>query len=194
MRILGLVGSRKSGKTLAADYAVEIASYAGMSLRKVSFADPLREMFAREKSITPSMLLENSTKEYYREEMIDFSEEIKAKDPFFFVNKLFEGVLEGESIVIDDIRFIPELQGVYERGGIIYKMETSNFSRTQRGWEFTIGVDDNPSETELGALPSWCFETYGGILYNNRDKSYLRGEVARLMNKHFLNSFIYEEV
>ena len=189
MRILGLCGRRKSGKSRAADMVIKLTGSTPYPFKKVSFADPLRLMFANEKGIEPESLKDNYTKELYRKELIEYSQKVKAEDPLFFVNALFENYVdEADNIVIDDVRFIEELAAIKKRGGIIYKVEASNTIRKARGWEYNADVDENLSETELGDLSAHTMAVYGGILFNNGSEEQLRKDVRQVLVKHFVST------
>lgn len=188
MRILGFCGRRKTGKTKAAELVVKLTANTPFPFRRISFADSLRMLFADYKNISPDDLKNNYTKEIYRQEMIEFSQKIKEKDPLFFVKELFDLAEGMEYIVIDDIRFIEELAEVKKRGGIIYKVDASPKVRKERGWEYMPEVDNSLSETELGDLSAHTMDVFGGILFNNGSEEQLRKDLRQLLLKHFMPS------
>lgn len=185
MKILGFVGKRKSGKTTAANMFLEVAAFNGSMFRKVSFADELRRSFAEKRGIDPDLLLQNFAKEEYREDLIKYAIEIRKTDPLYFVKSLFDNILEYENIIIDDVRYIEELEAIWNRKGVIYKVEAETKVLESRGWKYTLGVDDDLGETELGSLSPHTFLPYGGFIYNNKGKEPLKSDLIKLYDKHF---------
>jgi len=186
MKILAFAGRRKSGKTYAAEQFIEVASLYGHPFRRTSFAHELRKQFANLKGISPSLLTENFAKEEYREELVAFATEIKRTDPKFFIRSLFENILDYESVVIDDLRYIEELEEIWNRDGVIFKVEAEKKILEARGWKFTPGVDDELGETELGSLDPHTFIPYGGYFYNNSSTEALKLELHKIYTKHFI--------
>lgn len=186
MKILGLCGRRKSGKTRVADIVVKMTSGSPYPFKKISFADPLRIMFAEDRGIDPEDLKNNYTKEFHRKDIIEYSQRVKESDPLFFVTALFDFVDQHENIVIDDIRFIEEFAETKIRGGIIYRVDSSKELRKARGWEYNIDVDESLSETELGDLSAYTMSAFGGIINNNGTDEQLRKDIREILIKHFL--------
>ena len=193
MTILAFAGRRRSGKTEASDSVVTIGKEMGISIRKVSFADSLREMFSRKTGIAVSMLLNPETKEEFRKRLVRFADEEREKDPDVFVNNLFASVLPGEHIVIDDMRLLNELVAVAQRGGKPFKIEASKVSREARGYKYDQEIDEHISETELD-LSAHTFECLGGgRVFNNKSKEHLRAELMEVVRKNFVN-IVFSEV
>lgn len=186
MKILALIAQRKSGKSTAADLFVSAAHDCGCEFSRVAFANVLRKEFAEEKGIEFEILTDNTLKEKYRLEIIQFATEKKRVDKLYFINKLFETV-QG-NIVIDDMRFIEELAAVTKRGGITYKISCTEVVRQSRGYVYTPDIDDDLSETELGRDCS--VDTLrvlgGGVVYNNTSEEDLRKEMELVFKKHFV--------
>lgn len=186
MKILALIAQRKSGKSKAAELFVSAAHDCGCEFTRVAFANILRKEFADEKGIEFEILTDNTLKEKYRLEIIQFATEKKRTNKLYFIDKLFESV-KG-NIVIDDMRFIEELAAVTKRGGITYKISCTEAIRQSRGYVYTPDIDDDLSETELGRDCS--IETLrvlgGGVVYNNKTEDDLRKEMELVFRKHFV--------
>lgn len=186
MKILALAGKRKSGKTYSAEKFIEVAALHGHTFRKVSFATELRKQFAETKGIVPSLLTENFAKEEYREQLLEYAKNIKKTDPKYFIKCLFDSILDYESVVIDDLRFIEEFEEIYKRGGVIYKVEADIAVLQSRGWKYTPEIDDDTGETELGGASVSVFSPYGGHFYNNEFGDVkLKKELNFIFTKHF---------
>src|ERR1035437_5164515 len=115
-KVLAFIGSRKTGKTWLSQLLVEMDPR--FQIR--SFADPLKEMFAELKGIPVGDLYHQDRKERYREDLVDFSSQIKAdRGVFCWTEAYFNSIpLTTEFTVNDDIRFIQELQLLCMFGGV----------------------------------------------------------------------------
>lgn len=186
MTILSIAGRRRTGKTVSAEILCSIGHEMGIPIQKHSFADPIRQEFARVLKISEKRLLDPDTKEDYREEMIAFSEEKKKEDPFIWINKLFEEITPGSHVVIDDMRSLHELEYIVKLGGKPYKVEASKETREKRGYKYNSVIDDHLSETEMDL----CFHTFytlgGSGWFNNKSIEELRAELTVVFKDVFL--------
>lgn len=179
------MGLKGTGKTTFADMICELDP----TIKKVSFATPLKEDYARKMGIKVSELNDRNTKEKYRYDIQRHSEAILAQDPYYYANLLFSGIKEGDRVVCDDLRTFYELQVVLESGGIPYQMYSDPYVRASRGIVFNKETDGHFTETELGNL-SWetLHKLGGGRIWNNKDLEFLRKQAVEVVDKHF-NSF-----
>lgn len=179
MNILGFAGRRLSGKNEASDIVVEFMP----TFQQASFAQLAKLDYCALKGITIADFIGN--KEKYRKGLIEYTKEIKKDDRFFYARKLFEHFSDEDNIVISDVRFIEELQEIKIRGGVVYKIESSDDARAERGYKFNPAVDLDISETELD-LSSYTYHCLGGgIIHNNSCKNSLRRDIYKLLEKNF---------
>jgi phosphomevalonate kinase len=185
-RILAFVGRRYSGKSMAARIVTEIDP----RFKKLSFADSLREMYSSKFNVDLELLKGRVSKEEYRRQIKDFSYEVKKEfGQFVFAENLFNKVTKDIYVVIDDMRFIEELQLLCLEGGIAYRVYAENHIRSARGWRYDPNIDDDLSETELGDSSGYTMRqaTRGGIIFNNtlRGEIEITAQLEVLLSRHF---------
>lgn len=186
MKIIGFAGKRLCGKTLASDILVDYSKDIGHPFRKASFASHILWMFAEEKKITLDTLELGFNEADLLPEFRHYIAKSLSKDRLFFAKSLIFTFSQFESIVIDDVSTIEELEVIFKWGGHTYKIETDLPILKDRGWEFTPGLDDDLDEMELGSLDPHTFLPYGGYIHNNKEVSDLRREVVRVFNSKIL--------
>ncbi len=83
--------------------------------------------------------------------MITWSEEIRDKDPAFFCRLATEGAVEPVWLVCDARRpsDMSYFKSRYEGRTLTVRVVACEVVRGWRGWVFTGGVDDDPSECAL---------------------------------------------
>lgn len=162
--IIAFAGSgRKCGKSTAAELIVSFKP----DFKVISFANPLKEFYAKKYKISLKELYDPMGKEKHREGLQKESDEIKKEDPYFLAKKLFVDYHEEENLIIDDLRVIEELKMCLDYGVRIYKIEAEKTVRAKRGWNYNPAVDDHFTETELDLSRS-TYEALGGeVIYNN---------------------------
>jgi len=188
-KILALVGRRYSGKSTLADMLLAFDP----RFVKRSFATVLKSEFAASSGVDLKKLNTPGVKDMYRPALFEYEKKAKANNPFYFAEKLFAQRSADEFTVIDDLRFIEELQLCIQKGAVIYKVHAEAHQRRQRGW-VKGEIDEHYSETELD-LPGYLFWQVsghrGGTIFNTRsdkddpDRNYLRGQVIQVMKQHF---------
>lgn len=191
-KIIAFSGFRKSGKTLISNLLVEISTSLGMTFRKVSFADPVRDMFSKETGIGLTNLTDNLYKEQFRDRLIEFAENLRAKDEYIFINKLFESVGEDESIVIDDLRLFRELEFLLKKKTVIYRVTAENHIRRARGWEYNPDIDEHITEKDLDLSQYTYLCLGGGIITNNGSIEELKQKTLGIIKKHFVKMLVYD--
>ncbi len=185
-KVLALIGPRRTGKTVLAQWLVEKDSR--FQLR--SFADPLKEMFAEFKGVSVGDLYHRERKEKYREDLVEFSSKIKLdRGVFFWAEAYFNSIpLISDFFVVDDIRFIQELQLLCMFGGVAYRVWAEPYQRRAWGWIYDPLIDDNMSEQDLTRLSAYdlfrC--TGGGYIFNTKEgKDYPLPQLSQIISKHF---------
>ncbi len=171
MKVLAFAGLRKVGKTRLSNELIAMANDMGISVRKVSFASSLKQMYCQNYNVPPEELEDVIQKEVHRASLEAFSEWVKKEsgDQEVLIKDMWEGIGYEENIIIDDLRRIEELASVKAQGGIPYKVEADLAVRMSRGYSYDPKVDESPYEKELGTLSSdTFFHLGGGAIYNNK--------------------------
>lgn len=187
MKILGLSGKRRAGKSTVAKIMKEIALETfGVKVKVLSYGFPLKQMFARQFSVPVADLDDPITKERFREPLIDYANLLKEKDRYLFVNLLAKEIQYGDNVVIDDMRTIEELELVVKWGGLPYRVEADQFIRASRGAVYNPKIDLALGETELDfTAETWrCLK--GGVIYNNKDLYTLRESLVKLVRETYV--------
>ncbi len=93
----------------------------------------------------------SSYKEKYRQDMITWSEMIRDKDPAYFCRLATEGADKPVWLVCDARRpsDMSYFKSKYNGRTLCVRVVASEDVRVVRGWAFTAGVDDAPSECAL---------------------------------------------
>lgn len=182
--ILAFVGRSYSGKSLASSLVCKIDP----RFVKRSFAGVLRNEFSLLKEVPIERLISVHYKEEYRHQLIQYAEEKKQIDRAYFAKRLFEQIPENEFTVIDDLRFIEELQLCLSRRAVIFKVHADSRLRKQRGWYPNPVIDNDYSETEMdlsGDTLRTITSGAGGILFNTKDEEYLKIQIEEVLNRFF---------
>lgn len=182
MHILSLSGRRKCGKSLAG----ELVCQSDPRFTRISFADILKDEYAKEAGIPRGSLDDILGKEKYRRGMQVFGDKKRQGNDYYFVTALINTLSPSGFYVIDDTRFIPELETIFKLGGIMCGIHSESHQRAARGWIFNPETDNDYSETELGDLSSETWNALrGSLIYNNGSKDHLKEKVTELVRKHF---------
>lgn len=177
--LIGIMGRRKSGKTLTARTITEINT----SFQICSFAYALKKMFSEEFEVPYAALVDVIAKEKFRQQLIDYATLKKKENPSIFIDFLMNKISDNENIVIDDVRYIEELSSIKKRGGTPIKITVENAVRAKRGWSYDSLIDNDFSESELGDLSAHTLDKLGGYhIYNNKtiDDLYLQVQLILL--------------
>ena len=156
-------GKRKSGKDYVAEKLSETFGKELCAIIRLS--SPLKYQYARLHELRFDRLLDSSSyKEHYRADMIRWGEAKRKLDPTYFCRLAIELPCEGQANnlsncshpkmkqvwIISDARRKTDLKFFEERFKVIsVRVEASEKTRTERGWNFTQGVDDSESECGL---------------------------------------------
>ena len=186
-KVIAFMGYRRSGKTESSKIVSEIGLEYGLDIKRMSFATPLKELFADYKGIKIDALYKDFTKETYREEIQRYGDAILETDPFFFADKLFKQVNPSDYVAIDDTRKIEELQRIKEHEGVPVYIYADRLTRQARGAKFDPIIDNHISETELGDLCQETILTLGGYyVYNNGSIDNLKYQLQGIFKKVIL--------
>lgn len=177
--IIAFSGFIKAGKSQAAQFLIDI----NPNFKLKSFAEPLKESFAQHKKIRIENLYDIKEKEKYRQELIEFANEMRKKDPFIFANQLFDSINEEDNIVIDDLRLLPELEMLVKAGGKPYRVWADHNTRKKRGWVSNYMIDRDLTETDLDLSQETYCALGGGYVFNNTDNlEALRRRIFELLS------------
>jgi len=180
-RIFCFSGKRKCGK----DYVTEIL-HKELALKQsiiIRLSAPIKQFWAAEKNLDYQLLLSDGAyKENYRMEMIRWGEEQRAKDPGFFCRAAIQ-IFHGEEHpiwIVSDLRRNSDLQffqNNYKDCVTSIRIVASDSVRSQRGFNFTVGVDDVESECGLDHVSNWDL-----TMCNDGDESLLKSDIQYLVN------------
>lgn len=155
MRLIGISGKRGSGKTTLAQFLVRDYGFL-----RVSLAWPLKEMCKRDYGLTdedvdgvlkeaPTHYRYDDGRYYTPRDILILEGNLKRRiDPDFFCRKAFQcmkSLAPSSRFVIDDIRFLNELE--------YFKKEGAKFVRLERAQ--TLPPLEDPSETALDSYKEW---------------------------------------
>ncbi|KAH8405166.1 hypothetical protein KR222_007060 [Zaprionus bogoriensis] len=154
-KILLISGKRKSGKDFVAE---RLLSRFGKRALIVRISEPIKREWARKLQLDMrAMLSDGPYKEQYRRDMIVWSDEMRRRDYGCFCRAAMEqAALEQadvEYVIVSDVRRKNDIRWFHETYGrdmvATLRLTSSPETRRARGWQFTTGVDDVPSECDL---------------------------------------------
>lgn len=170
-----LSGKRKSGKDFVAKKLQETFGHDRCAVIRLS--GPLKHEYARQNGLDFDRLLDSTSyKEFYRQDMIRWGEEIRNADPSYFCKLAVKLVLTGTSKenysmqkpvwIISDARRKSDVHYFKENYDKVVhvRINASEEVRKSRGWIFTAGVDDAESECGLDD------EDYDVIIQNDHEQ------------------------
>ncbi|MFA5024049.1 MAG: hypothetical protein WC523_03795 [Patescibacteria group bacterium] len=106
-RIYGLIGPPRAGKDAVAQYLKETRGFVILA-----FADQIKQEFGISKEDFESAKISGNI-EKIRQDLWDFSADMKKKDPNYFIHSLMERAEKEQSVVISDVRTEDELDAIY---------------------------------------------------------------------------------
>ncbi|XP_058503177.1 phosphomevalonate kinase isoform X1 [Solea solea] len=176
--VLVFSGKRKSGKDYVTDLIQERLGADVCSVVRLS--GPLKHQYAQEHGLDLDQLLgPGPYKERYRADMIRWGEKRRQQDPGFFCRLATRGARQ-PVWVVSDARRLSDLhwfRSQFPRQTLCVRVQSSEETRTQRGWSFTAGVDDAESECGLdsGVKFDW-------IISNEADAPSLDEQLQPILN------------
>nr|XP_046170773.1 phosphomevalonate kinase [Oncorhynchus gorbuscha] len=172
--ILLFSGKRKSGKDYVTDLIHQRLGPDVCCILRLS--GPLKQQYAQDHGLDFEELLgAGEYKEKYRADMIQWGEKQREKDPGFFCRVAIKEAQQPIWIV-SDTRRLSDLQWFwreYPSQSRCVRVEASEETRRERGWEFTTGIDD--AESECGLDQGVDFDW---IIKNEGDGSQLEEKLA----------------
>lgn len=123
MIVVGLVGIKGSGKTSAAKV------FERYGFERKSFAKPLKDLACQMFNLTPEQVQDEKLKEVPLPEWNNLTprkilqhlgtEGFRHLDPDFWVKYLVNSLEKGKKYVIDDVRFLNEVEAIEDIGGLM---------------------------------------------------------------------------
>ena len=170
-----LSGKRKCGKDFLEQIMLERFPEAILSYR---ISAPIKGAFARQNGLDFAELLTASQyKEQYRQQMVVWSEAIRASDPHFFLRlAIAEAAAKTDPKPIwllndarrpTDLHYFADSSEIDMSATQVIKLRivSSEATRFSRGWVFTPGIDDQTTECGLDAHSEWDY-----IIHNDSTK------------------------
>ncbi|KAH8377107.1 hypothetical protein KR093_003470 [Drosophila rubida] len=181
-KILLISGKRKCGKDFISERLLNRQAII------VRISEPIKREWARKLELDiNAMLSDGPYKEQFRRDMILWSDEVRRKDYGFFCRAAMKEapVDTVDYVIVSDIRRKNDIRWFYETYGhemiqtvrLISQLET----RKARGWQFTAGIDDVPSECDLDD------STFDLELVNDAEDESGEQIIDRLLEKLQLN-------
>lgn len=142
--IIGFAGKKGSGKSAATQHLLELHD----NLFDYSFAAPLKMLVGDIYDLTYDQLYNEDFKEVVderwgkspRQLLQEVGVHLRQYDPHFWVHPL--ETMDGENVVIDDVRFPNEVAAIKEQGGIVIYIDRPGEHTDQHESENAIGPDD----------------------------------------------------
>ncbi|KAJ8029375.1 Phosphomevalonate kinase [Holothuria leucospilota] len=170
-------GKRKSGK----DYVTSLLQERfGSSCIILRLSGPLKQQYAKENNLDFKKLLDASEyKERYRDDMIKWGERIRQKDSSYFCRLATDEAKPHHTIwIVSDARRPSDIEYFkksYPDQTITVRVDTDLEVRVVRGFVFTPGIDDAPSECGLDSYSKWNV-----VLRNNGNQADLENQLQLL--------------
>ncbi|XP_004522686.1 probable phosphomevalonate kinase [Ceratitis capitata] len=161
-KIILISGKRKSGKDHISATLQNIVRDRSQIVR---ISEPIKTEWAKRLNLNLNELLSDGPyKEKYRKDMIEWSEDVRAKDYGYFCRAAMLHA-HTEIIIVSDIRRKTDIKYFLETYGTLVhtvRIMAKDEIRIERGWHFTKGVDDVASECDLDDYTQWDI-----VLQNN---------------------------
>ncbi|KAL7647218.1 UNVERIFIED_CONTAM: hypothetical protein RMT77_002476 [Armadillidium vulgare] len=154
-------GKRKTGKDYVTDVLNNKLSSNGSIIIRLS--GPLKYEYAKINQLDSDKLYSASSyKEKYREDMVKWSEEIRAKDDSYFLKAALKmyNAFEYPIWIVSDMRRLSDLawfKKEYNHIIITVRITASEETRFKRGFVFTPNIDDAETECNLDFYNEWDY-------------------------------------
>ncbi|TDG45229.1 hypothetical protein AWZ03_008384 [Drosophila navojoa] len=166
-KILLISGKRKCGKDFIAERLLNRLADRALIVR---ISEPIKKEWANKLQLDiQAMLSDGPYKEQYRRDMIVWSDEVRRRDYGFFCRAAMEQapVDQVEYVIVSDVRRKNDIRWFRETYGpqMVQTLRLTSLPETRkaRGWQFTAGVDDEPSECDLDD------SSFDYVLENDKD-------------------------
>lgn len=166
--IIVLSGKRKSGKDHISTLIANYIGYQRMRhLAILRIAGPIKKEFAKNNKLDFTRLLDSSGyKEDFRMAMVEWSEGYREREGWncFLKLAIKEQRARDKAIwILNDARRPCDLEyfedeATFANTRIIkLRVEATEEARMSRGWKFTKGIDDRPTECGLDDYDDWTY-------------------------------------
>lgn len=159
--IILLSGKRYSGKDFIGDILVKNHNF-----KKKSLATAVKTNYCKNTNLDYNTFMNSrKIKEEHRQNLIDYSEGKKLKDPYYWCKILNNSIDKNDNIVICDTRYMNELLFFKEVNPdlLFVRINASDKVRMERNWT-PSEIDNDDSET--------LFDDYKfDYIINNNDES-----------------------
>lgn len=155
-KVILISGKRKSGKDFISEKLLERIGKEKCTIIRIS--EPIKSHFAEQNNLNLTELMSNNFyKETYRREMIQWSEEIRKKDPGYFCKLACDKALTKPIWIVSDVRRKTDIEWFQKNFNnvITIRIMTDDITRKSRGFIYTIGIDDVASECDLDNHDKW---------------------------------------
>ncbi|KAH8334049.1 hypothetical protein KR059_006183 [Drosophila kikkawai] len=162
LKIVLISGKRKCGK----DYLSErLQKRLDGRSRIVRISEPIKSEWARKHNLNLSELLTDGPyKEKFRRDMIEWSDEVRAKDYGYFCRLAMKDALDHQAIpyvLVSDVRRKNDIKWFCETFSkdkvLTIRLTSRPETRSARGWTFSAGIDDVSSECDLDDFDGFDF-------------------------------------
>uniref|UniRef100_A0A1B6M1B1 Phosphomevalonate kinase n=1 Tax=Graphocephala atropunctata TaxID=36148 RepID=A0A1B6M1B1_9HEMI len=176
--ILLFSGKRKSGKDKITDLLFERVKEEAVLIK---ISAPIKSHFSKSQGLDYDQLMSTSSyKEQFRLEMIKWSEQVRQSDHGHFCRAAIEMTNADKKPIwiVSDMRRQTDLQWFrdnYEHITTV-RVWSSEEQRTDRGWVFTSGIDDQETECDLDSVGEWDL-----IIENNGTLDDLQSDIERIV-------------
>lgn len=207
--VIVLSGKRKSGKDHISTLITNHIGYQRMRhLAVLRIAGPIKKEFAKNNKLDFSRLLDSSGyKENFRMAMVEWSEDFREREGWncFLKMAIREQHARDKAIwILNDARRVCDLdyfedEPAFAKTRIIkLRIEATDEARVSRGWKFTQGIDDRPTECGLDEYDDWTYVIENN--FNDRRESIAESlkpiydEIDMILNALEENSAQFDEV
>ncbi|OTF71718.1 phosphomevalonate kinase-like protein [Euroglyphus maynei] len=191
--LLILSGKRKSGKDYIEQLLIERYPNKILSFR---ISAPIKHEFASRNGLNYEELLSSSQyKESFRKQMVEWSESVRKQDPHYFLRlSILDSYRKNNGNerpiwILNDARRPTDLQYFEPNENEInlnnnnckrltIRIQSDDSVRTNRGWKFTAGIDDQTTECGLDEFHDWNYR-----INNNGTKDELIEELSPIFNE-----------
>lgn len=174
-----LSGKRKSGKDFFTDL---LSNRFGTKASVIRLSAPIKEHWAESHGLDLTQLLDSTSyKETHRQDMIKWGESMRESDHGFFCRIAIKmsKATEKPIWIVSDARRKTDIAWFYKNYNEVKTVRicADVEVRKSRGWIFTNGVDDAPSECDLDDYHPWDYK-----IINNGGSDLLMKEVELIVN------------
>ncbi|KAH7645000.1 phosphomevalonate kinase [Dermatophagoides farinae] len=190
--VLILSGKRKSGKDYVEQLLIERYPDQILSFR---ISAPIKCEYARRNGLNYEELLTSSQyKESFRKQMVEWSESVRQYDPHHFLRiAILDSYRQNNGHkkpiwILNDARRPTDLRYFQSDENEInldnnckqltIRIRSDDSIRIDRGWKFTIGIDDQTTECGLDEYQQWNYR-----IDNNGGKDELLKELSPILSE-----------